>query len=103
MSALSTKYVQIPITATTPTGAPYNPTADPVWLAFMITGWPGDGDWQGGTWASVTSTNNVYWAQLLVGPGTGGLNLGPGGWAIWYKITDDPEVPVDEADFLRIV
>ena len=103
LSALSTQYVTIPVTAVTPIGGPLNPSADPVYFAFMVTGEPGPSDWQGGTWATTTSTNGSYVAQILVGPAAGGLNLGPGGYSVWVRVTDNPEVPVIEADSLRIV
>lgn len=104
MSALSSKYVQVPIGATTPTGASYNPTADAVYFAFMPhgTGQPAPADWHGGTWAATTSTNGTYWIQILIGPDNGGLNLGPGTYRIWYRVNDDPEVDAEAADILRI-
>lgn len=104
MSALSTQYCVVPVTAVTPAGAAYDPTADPVSFAFIPDGGgqPGPGDWTGGTWATTTSTNGTYSAQILIGPAAG-LNLGPGNYGIWVRISDDPEVPVIEADSLRIV
>jgi hypothetical protein len=103
MSALSTQYIEVPVTATTPAGAAYNPTSDPVSFAFITTGQPGPGDWNSGTWTATTSTSGTYLAQILIGPENGGTNLGPGGYRIWVKVTDNPEVPVIEADTLRIV
>lgn len=103
MSALSTQYVEVPVTAVTPAGGPCNPTADPVYFAFMVTGQPGPGDWQGGTWVSTSSTNGTYLAQALIGPANGGLSLGPGTYGIWIQVSDSPEVPVIEADSLRII
>jgi hypothetical protein len=37
-------------------------------------------------------TVNTIRALLLIGP-VGGLDVGPGRWRIWAKVTDDPEVP----------
>ena len=104
-SVLSTRYVQIPVTATTTTGTPLNPTGDPVYFALIPdgAGQPGPGDWQGGTWAATTSSNGTYWAQILIGPANGGLSLGPGTYAIWYRVVDDPEEPEEPADILRII
>lgn len=103
ISALSTQYVAIPVTAVTPTGGPLNPSSDPVYFAFITTGQPAPGDWQGGTWATTTTTNGTYSAQILIGPAPGGLNLTPGNYQIWVRVSDNPEVPVIEADSLRIV
>ena len=66
------------------------------------TGQPSDEDWHGGTWVTTTSTNGTYLAQILLGPAPGGLNLGPGTYTILVRVADDPEVPVIEADILRI-
>ncbi len=101
-SVLDTRYVALPISATGPTGAPIDPTSDTVQLAFMpvpIGANPGTGDWHTGSWATVAP--GTYQAQVLVGP-NGGVALAVGFYRIWVKVTDNPEVPVIPADYLKI-
>ena len=100
ISVLSTQYVQLPVTATLD-GAPYNPAGDPVSFAFTPVGRkPAAGDWNGGTW--VTLPSGAYMAQILVGPANFGIALPVGSYQIWLRVTDNPEVPVQPADELRI-
>lgn len=105
-SVLSTKYVPITVTATSPTG-PINPTGDVVKFAFMlipaggVSGNPGMSDWHTGTWA--TPTAGVYVALCLVGPANSGVVLsGAGTYTIWINIADNPEVPVDPVGLLQL-
>jgi len=99
LSVLSTMYVQVPIMATV-NGLPYNPTNDPVVLAFLSAGVnPVSGDWHTGSWATAAG---VYLAQLLIGPGSGGLPLATGEYRIFVKITDNPEIPVLQPDTLLV-
>jgi hypothetical protein len=102
LSALSTQYILIPVRATSG-GAPYNPTADVVAMAFA-DGWaePGSGAWNTGSWASTSTVNGYYLAQCLVGPQNGGNVLAIGTWNVWLRITDNPEVPVISAGTLTI-
>lgn len=51
-------------------------------------------DFRPGTWAGTT-------ARVLVGPGE--LVLAPGVFAVWVKITDNPEVPVLHAGQITVV
>ena len=101
---LSLQYIGIPVKATTLTGAPYNPSADTVQMAFMPTPTqvPGPSDWQAALFSAVTG-NLVYpyAAYCLVGPG-GTINPGIGNYIIWLKISDNPEVPVIIAGQLAI-
>ena len=101
-SVLSTNYVQTPITITYPSG--YDPTSDPVTFAFTALSYPTiePAVWYTGSW--LTFPGPVYWAQCLVGPAAGvsGTVLSIGSYAIWYKITDSPEVPVATAGTLTI-
>ena len=93
ISSLSTVYVQVPVYATIG-GAAYNPTSDVVQMAFTLNGAnPGSGDWKTASWTSGPGSGS-YLAQILVGPGTGGLSLATGSWTTWVKVTDNPEVPV---------
>lgn len=92
-SVLATLMVQVPVTAILNGSTNYNPTADPVSFAFIAplpNVRPAPTDWQAGSW--VTNPGPVYLAQCLVGPGTGGVILAVGTYAIWLRVTDNPEV-----------
>jgi hypothetical protein len=104
LSSLSTVYVQVPVEATVNGISDYNPTGDPVLLAFLPPGTnPGVSDWKPGSWQSVAATSGtVFLAQCLIGPGTGGVTLTPGTYRIWVKVTDNPEIPVDDVGILQI-
>lgn len=99
ISHLSLQYVVVPVTATTLTGASYNPTADVVQMAFMpqATQVPQNADWQAASWA--TRAGNVlqpYAACCLVGPG-GTIQLAIGTYIVYVKVSDSPEIPVLQA------
>lgn len=97
-SVLSSEYVQVQVTATL-AGAPYNPSADAVQLAFKPPGAePQESDWQAGTWT--TTANGTYLAQVLVGPD--GFALSEGAYATWVQVTDDPSNPVSVAGTVTI-
>jgi hypothetical protein len=100
-SRLDTSYVQVPIQAIL-NGESYDPTNDPVVLAFMAN-WalPGSSDWNGGSWSDSTAPG-IFLAQCLVGPANSGVALDQGTYTIWVKITDNPEVPVINAGTLTI-
>ena len=103
MSALSTQYILVPVTATQ-AGAAYDPTADSVQFAFMPTATqvPGSSDWVAGSWDTVTSNLLYpYSAKCLVGP-AGVIDPGIGTYVVYMKITDNPEVPVLIAGQLQI-
>lgn len=100
VSSLSTEYVQVPIQAVV-NGAPYDPTGDPVFMAFVpvgISNYPVS--WFGGSWSTTVQGN--FLAQCLVGPGAGGVVLAPGFYTVWVKITDSPEVPVKPVGTVQI-
>lgn len=104
ISHLSLQYVGIPVTATTTSGAAYNPTSDTVQMAFMpqATQFPSSGDWKTATWG--TDTSNLlfpYAAYCLVGPG-GTITLGLGSYYMYLKVTDSPEIPVLVAGILQV-
>jgi hypothetical protein len=99
ISALSTEYVQVPVQAMV-AGSPYNPTADVVQFSFVPSGSAAPGSWNTGSWD--TTVNDIYLAQCLVGPGSSGVVLAQGTYAVWVKITDSPEVPVKPAGTLAI-
>jgi hypothetical protein len=95
---LSLEYVSVPVSATTLSGAAYNPTGDTVQMAFMpqATQVPQSSDWQAAVWSTVAA--NVlfpYSASCLVGPG-GTITLGIGTYVMYVKIGDYPEVPVEQ-------
>lgn len=100
-SVLSTVYVQVLVKSTVH-GAPYNPSADAVALAFIVgSGNPGPSDWHSGSW---DPTGPIQWvAQCLVGPGAGGVSLSVGTYNVWVRVTDNPEIPVVEVGQLVIV
>jgi hypothetical protein len=100
ISSLSTEYVQVPVSATA-AGVNVNPTSDSVQFAFMATGNPTPSDWHTGTWTTIAPT--TYLAQILVGPDNGGVTLTAGTtYAIWVKVTDNPETPVRQVGLLKI-
>jgi hypothetical protein len=101
MSALSTEYVIVPVSARVD-GVLINPTGDAVAFAFKVLGVdPGNTDWLTGSWASTSALNNFYQAQVLIGP-DGPNTLALGTWVIWLRITDNPEVPVRQVGTLTI-
>lgn len=100
LSSLSTEYVQVPVSATA-AGVPVNPTSDQVQFAFMPTGNPAGADWHLGSWETIAP--DTYLAQILVGPGSGGIPLAAGTtYQIWVKVTDNPEQPVRQVGLLKI-
>lgn len=101
-SVLSTAYVQVSVTATL-AGSAYNPTADAIQMAFTVVGTdPVLADWKTGSWTTALATGS-YLAQCLIGPGVGGTALTRGTYAVWVKITDSPEIPVQQVGTLQIV
>lgn len=99
-SALSTQFVQVPVTVRSPAG--YDPTADTVQFAFPPQEYPQGPPvtWYPGTW--VTYPGPAYWAQVLIGPANGGVALPVGSYLGWVKISDNPEVPVLQPFTLQI-
>ena len=104
--AVSTEPVQLQVAATL-NGAPYNPTADPVAIAFVpVTSPPSSPDptpaeWNTATWE--TDPGPAYWASVLVGPLNGGIPLAVGSYLVVVKVTDSPAVPVKPGAYLNIV
>lgn len=102
-SALDTRYLAYPVDYVVG-GTVRNPSADPVAFAFMpnpADASPGSGDWHTGSW--IATTSGTYAAQILLGPNNGGLVLTAGVYNVWIRITDSPEVPVEQIDLLQIV
>lgn len=76
-------------------GEPYNPTADVVEFAFPdVSGRPTT--WYPGGWDGTgpISGSTAYRAHILIGPGSTGPTLAPGKYAVFIRITDNPEQPV---------
>ncbi len=102
--ASSLAYVDVSITATAPSGYPYNPSADAVHFAFINQVSPRDpvsGDFVPGVWGGPLIGSKIN-ASCLVGPG-GAITLAAGTYQIYVKITDNPEVPVLQSDILTII
>jgi hypothetical protein len=103
-AAISTQPVQVQVTVITETGEPYNPTGDPVSVAFVPQAYPPaspqDGDWITASWATDTAGN--YWATALVGPANGGTALAAGSYVAWVRVTGNPAVPEEPGPVLLI-
>lgn len=100
ISSLSTEYIQVPVQAIV-NGAPYNPTSDTVYMAFVPVGssnYPVT--WYQGSWSTTVQGN--YLAQCLIGPLNGGVVLPVGYYVVWVKVTDSPEVPVKPSGTVQI-
>lgn len=96
ISGQSLQYVGVPVKALLTTGVPFDPTGDPVAMAFMpqATQAPGSGDWKTAIWATRASDIIFPYAALcLVGPG-GTIELDLGTYYMYVKVTDNPEIPV---------
>lgn len=90
ISALSREWVKVPV-AVTQAGVVQDPTVDAVQMAFVAHGVnPGNSDWKTAAWETADGT---YLARCLVGP-SGTIALAVGTYAVWVKVTDNPEVPV---------
>ena len=104
--ATSTEYIQLQVVTTQLNGTAYNPTSDPVYIAFVpVTSPPSSPDPTSGEWntaAWVTDTSGNYWAGILVGPLNGEVNLAVGSYLVVLKVTDSPAVPVKQAAYLMI-
>ena len=99
ISHLSLEYVGVPVNAVDLTGAPSNPTADPVVMAFMpqATQVPQLSDWQNAIWQPlINNLQYPYAAYCLVGPG-GTIQLGIGTYVVYVKFTGNPVIPVRRA------
>ncbi|MEV6833488.1 hypothetical protein AB0N17_02985 [Streptomyces sp. NPDC051133] len=90
----SRQYIQVTVDVTVQ-GQVYNPTTDVVEFAFTsVSDRPTT--WYTGTWDGTSPIPGTiaYRAQVLVGPGSTGPALTVGKWAMWVRITDNPEQPV---------
>ena len=98
VKAVSTEYVECTVSVfNVATNLPVDPSADVVQMAFPQVGVdPVAGDWKPAIWTAVRR------AGILIGSGTGGLALAKGDYDWWGKITDNPELPTDKVDTLRV-
>jgi hypothetical protein len=90
LPAGSVEYVKTTVTASE------DPTSQPPEFAFTTTEAPTV--WIEGEWVDDTT----YDARILVGPGTD-VELDPGVYFCWLRITDNPEAPQRVFDGLRII
>lgn len=89
----STQTIYIPLTKVTDAlGNPYDPTGDPVSVAFSPNNPPNptDGDFNTAAWVAGALVPTV---EILGGPQNGGIPLARGTYTPVVKITDNPEVP----------
>jgi len=104
ISHVSLQYIGIPVKASTLALTSYDPTADPVRMAFLpqATQAPQSTDWQTAIWSAVPSNLIFpYAAYCLIGPG-GTIDPGIGTFYIWLKVTDNPEIPAEVVGLLQI-
>lgn len=95
----STQHVHVPITATDPTGASVDPTADTVELGFLLKGADVDSTvWNDATWE--TGPNGPV-ATVLVGP-AGAVTLDAGLYRVRFRVTTDVEHPAITAGWLTV-
>jgi hypothetical protein len=103
--AVSTEPIQFQVVATSD-GESYDPTGDPVAIAFVpITSPPSSPDPTSGEWNTAyweTDPGPVYFASILVGPLNGGIPLSVGSYLCVVKVTDNPAVPVKPGAYLII-
>lgn len=84
VSALSLEKISVPITATA------NPTSDTVQMA-VAPNYSNPTTWVTASWVTVAG---VYYATVLIGPGSAIGTLATGLYQVWVKVTDNPEIPV---------
>lgn len=84
VSALSLEKIDVAIAATT------NPTGDTVQMAVALN-YTNPTTWVPASWVTVTG---VYYATVLIGPGSAIGALPVGQYQVWVKVTDNPEIPV---------
>jgi hypothetical protein len=95
MSAQTTEYIRVPVSATD-SGAAIDPTSDTAQMAFVAAGAaPLVGDFKSATWETDTSTTpSTYYVRALVGPTGGVVTLTSNLYDIYIKIGDNPETVV---------
>jgi hypothetical protein len=100
IDSASLETLRCPVFADTGGGI-YNPTSDPVAMAFTTgpSAKPGPSDWKPGGWD--TTAIGTYVATCLIGTG-GAVALAPGSYYVWVRITDLPEIVVREVGELVV-
>ncbi len=93
ISSQSRQYVRVPISDANG----HDPTSDMVAMAFPTPGME-PSIYISGDWATLAG---IYYARCLVGPG-GAVQLDPGFYEVFVKITDNPEIPVLNAGLLEV-
>ena len=104
ISSLSLEYIHVSIAATS-AGVDIDPTGDIVTLAFVPQGTtPAPTDFKTGSWVQDTTTvPTTHFARALVGPLGGVVQLTPGLYDVYAKVTDNPETPVKKAGPVRVI
>lgn len=107
ISSTSLEYVPVDVRAKQ-AGVVIDPTGDTVQMAFVsdTDTTPANDDtavWNSASWeTNSTTTPHTYTALCLVGPG-GSVTLTEGNYAVFVKVTDNPEVPVKRVPGLLTV
>lgn len=89
ISTASLETIRVAVSASL-SGAVVDPSEDDITFAFTTGATPVLGDFVAGSWEIVGTD---YFATCLVGTG-GSKVLAAGLYAVWVKVTDNPEVPV---------
>lgn len=103
----STEPIQFAISAIDAEGNSYNPTSDPVAVAFApVTSPPavfnpGTATWNTATWSvQAGNPNPVYWVNVMPGPLNGGIPVTAGSYVAYVRVTDNPAVPILPAAYV---
>ncbi|CRK59092.1 hypothetical protein [Alloactinosynnema sp. L-07] len=92
ISSQATEYLRALVTVDGATPPP----SDLVHFAFLAAGWPVPSTtWHVGAWVDGK-------ARILVGPGAGGLVVPLGSYRVFLRVTDNPEIPIDQVGQLTI-
>ncbi|MGW7001415.1 hypothetical protein ACWGCW_00960 [Streptomyces sp. NPDC054933] len=95
LSALSTQYIQVPVTSDAP-----NPSGYVVRMAFLPLGQqPGTSDWHTAQWVQ---TGTGWSAEVLVGPNGGAVTATPGMWVPWVRVTATPEDVIESTGPIQV-
>jgi hypothetical protein len=98
LSSLSLEFIKVPVSVVL-NGVAYDPHSDPVALSFPLRG-AAPTVWTAGSWESDGAGG--WQARILVGPG-GVLQLAPGTYDCWIRVTDSPEQPIRKAGIVEVV
>lgn len=84
---------------TNPTGAVVN------WAFTTNNADPQDTDWKTGDWQTGSSPTGdpIYYARIMVGPGTSNVFITNTQYAIWLKVNGVTEIPVFLLGSLQVV